>query len=92
MFLLADARHGGLRVRRQDAGLRVNHAERAEHERLVLRSRDRWDRRVPREGSWRHNNSLNVMPHIVSGYETKRTLYITTQQEQGAQHLISSKK
>lgn len=90
LFLLADAGHGGLRVRRQDARLRVDHAKRAEHERLVLRGRDRRDCRVPRERSCQHNNSLSRMPHIVTGYETKPTLYVTTQHEQDAQLSISN--
>ena len=51
LFLLADAGHGGLRVRGDDARLRVDHAQRTEHERLVLRGRDGRDRRVPRERS-----------------------------------------
>lgn len=48
-LLLADTTDGGLRVRGQDARLRVDHAQRTEHERLVLSRGYRWDRRVPRK-------------------------------------------
>lgn len=45
-LLLSNAGHGRLRVRRYDAGLRVDNAEWTEDERLVLRC---WNCRIPRE-------------------------------------------
>lgn len=48
-LLLVNSGDGGLRVRRENAWLRVDHAQGAEHERLVLRRRDSRDRRVSRE-------------------------------------------
>lgn len=50
-LLLSDGGDGGLGVCGQDARLRVNHAQWAEHERLVLCRWDRRDSRVARERS-----------------------------------------
>lgn len=51
LLLLSDGGDSGLRVSRQNARLRVDDAQRTEHERLVLSGRDGRDCRVPRE--WR---------------------------------------
>lgn len=58
-LLLSDARHGGLRVRRQQVGLRVDHAQGTEHERLVLRGRDGRDGRVAGERGCRDQKRVS---------------------------------
>lgn len=70
LLLLCDAGDGGLRVRGQDAGLRVDDAQRTEHERLVLRGRDGRDRRVPRERRWRHTNTHYTTLPICRQHQT----------------------